>query len=244
MARISTYPVDLNPEGADILLGTDATGGTNATKNFRISDISVTFINQYLANNSWLFTTDATDAPFRKASMYFAAGAGNNTAWSAISTIRVQTLMGNNSSSHPYLDFLLTNDPTGVAAPVDNTITIADRNDLSSFGVFTFTSSTLVAGETTIYDIVLSFEKGSGAIQEKHEYGISLEDASAASGTFEFTQPVPSASWSIQHDLGKFPSVSVVNNNNILMYGDTEYIDNNNIIITFSGGFSGKAYLN
>jgi len=62
--------------------------------------------------------------------------------------------------------------------------------------------------------------------------------------TFVFTQPVPSASWSIQHDLDKFPSVSVVNNNNILMYGNAEYINNNNIIITFSGGFSGKAYLN
>jgi len=62
--------------------------------------------------------------------------------------------------------------------------------------------------------------------------------------TFVFIQLVPSASWSIEHDLDKFPSVSVVNNNNIIMYGDTEYIDDNNIIITFSGGFSGKAYLN
>ena len=34
MARISTYPVDQNPDGSDILLGTDSSGGTDATKNF------------------------------------------------------------------------------------------------------------------------------------------------------------------------------------------------------------------
>ena len=65
-----------------------------------------------------------------------------------------------------------------------------------------------------------------------------------ADKTFEFTQAVPSATWTIQHGLGKFPSVSVVNNNNILMYGNITYIDNNNLTINFSAGFSGKAYLN
>jgi len=38
--------------------------------------------------------------------------------------------------------------------------------------------------------------------------------------------------------------VSVANNNNILMYGNITYIDNNNLTINFSAGFSGKAYLN
>ena len=62
MARISTYPVDQNPEGSDILLGTDASGGTDATKNFRISDISLILINDFLANNSWTFNIDEADA--------------------------------------------------------------------------------------------------------------------------------------------------------------------------------------
>ena len=65
-----------------------------------------------------------------------------------------------------------------------------------------------------------------------------------ADKTFEFTQAVPSATWTIQHGLGKFPSVSVVNNNNVLMYGNITYVDNNNLTINFSAGFSGKAYLN
>ena len=62
--------------------------------------------------------------------------------------------------------------------------------------------------------------------------------------TFVYTQNTPSGVWAIQHNLNKFPSVSVVNINNILMYGEVTYIDTNNLTVTFSGGFSGKAYMN
>ncbi len=65
-----------------------------------------------------------------------------------------------------------------------------------------------------------------------------------ADKTFDFIQATPSATWTIQHGLNKLPSVSVVNNNNVVMYGNITYIDTNNLIITFSAGFSGKAYLN
>jgi len=65
-----------------------------------------------------------------------------------------------------------------------------------------------------------------------------------AKETFEFAQATPSTNWTIQHDMDKFPSVSVVNNNKVLMYGDITYIDKNNLTINFSAGFSGKAYLN
>ncbi len=62
--------------------------------------------------------------------------------------------------------------------------------------------------------------------------------------TFVFTQSTPSAVWTINHGLNKFPSVTSVNNNNIQAYGAIEYIDKDNLTITFSGGFSGKAYMN
>lgn len=65
-----------------------------------------------------------------------------------------------------------------------------------------------------------------------------------ADKTFEFTQAVPSATWSIQHSMDKFPAVVVVNNNNVVMYGNITYTDTNNLTINFSAGFSGKAYLN
>ena len=119
MARISTYPVDQNPEGADILLGTDATGGTNATKNFRISDLSLVVVNSFLANTNWTFNIDEVDAPWLKAQLYFSTGGGSGTQWSAITTIRAQLLMTNNTNAEPYLEYLLTDNPVA-GQPVAN----------------------------------------------------------------------------------------------------------------------------
>ncbi len=244
MARISTYPVDQNPEGSDILLGTDASGGTDATKNFRISDISLVLINDFLANNSWTFNIDKNDAEFRKAQLFFAAGGGNNTNWSAITTIRSVLLMGNNTNAQPYLQYLLTNDPVTGQPVVNNLIKISDRNDLSSFGVYTFTSLTAVTGKTDIYDIGLTFIKGAGAIQKKHVYGINIDPSDATDKTFEFTQGAPATTWNIQHNLNKFPSITVIDTADTVVTGEYTYIDNNNVTLTFSAGFAGKAYLN
>ena len=244
MARISTYPVDQNPEGSDILLGTDASGGTDATKNFRISDISLVLINDFLANNSWTFNIDEADAEMRKAQLFFAAGGGNNTNWANITTLRSVLLMGNNTNAQPYLQYLLTNDPITGQPVVNNLIKISDRNDLSSFGVFSFTSLTAVAGKTDIYDMGLTFIKGAGSIQKKHVYGINIDPSDATDKTFEFTQGVPATTWNIQHDLGKFPSITVIDTADTVVTGQYEYIDNNNVTLTFSAGFAGKAYLN
>ena len=65
-----------------------------------------------------------------------------------------------------------------------------------------------------------------------------------ADKTFIFTQAVPATTWDIAHNLGKFPSVSVINSNNVVINGEVTYIDSNNIQANFSAGFSGKAYLN
>jgi len=65
-----------------------------------------------------------------------------------------------------------------------------------------------------------------------------------SSNTFTFTQGSPATVWNVQHDLEKFPSVSVINNNNIVIYGQIDYINNKKLTITFSAALTGKAYLN
>lgn len=57
-------------------------------------------------------------------------------------------------------------------------------------------------------------------------------------------QIVASNFWEIQHNLDKYPSVSIVDSGNNLVVGEIKYIDSNNIIITFTSAFSGKAYFN
>ena len=62
--------------------------------------------------------------------------------------------------------------------------------------------------------------------------------------TFVFTQASAESVWEIQHNLGKYPSVTTVDSADTVVVGGVEYIDLNNLTITFSAAFSGKAYLN
>tara|TARA_R100001463_G_scaffold82980_1_gene137628 strand:+ start:282 stop:614 length:333 start_codon:yes stop_codon:yes gene_type:complete len=61
---------------------------------------------------------------------------------------------------------------------------------------------------------------------------------------FVFTQNTPSATWTIQHDLNKFCSVTVVDSAKQVVIGDITYTDLNELTITFTAAFSGQAYLN
>jgi hypothetical protein len=68
--------------------------------------------------------------------------------------------------------------------------------------------------------------------------------ASNTDKNFVFTQGSPSSTWNVSHGLDKFPSVSVVDSANNEVEGDVHFIDVNNLTITFSSSFAGKAYLN
>jgi hypothetical protein len=61
---------------------------------------------------------------------------------------------------------------------------------------------------------------------------------------FVFTQALPSAAWVIQHNLGKFPSITVVDTANTVVYGEYIFNSINQTTLNFSSAFAGKAYLN
>ncbi len=57
-------------------------------------------------------------------------------------------------------------------------------------------------------------------------------------------QSSASAQWTITHNLGKYPSVSVVDSANNEVIGEVEYVTDTQLTIKFSAPFSGKAFLN
>lgn len=63
-------------------------------------------------------------------------------------------------------------------------------------------------------------------------------------GTYVHRQAAASETWTVYHSLGKYPSVTVVDSTGRVVYGGVEYQDANTVILTFSGAFSGVAYLN
>jgi len=61
---------------------------------------------------------------------------------------------------------------------------------------------------------------------------------------FVYTQNIPSSTWTILHNLNKYPSVSVVDSANTVVEGGITYVDLNTLTISFSAQFTGTAYLN
>lgn len=62
--------------------------------------------------------------------------------------------------------------------------------------------------------------------------------------TYIYDQIASSDTWIINHNLSSLPSVTVVDSAGSVVVGDVSYTDGNQIIITFTSAFSGKAYLN
>lgn len=62
--------------------------------------------------------------------------------------------------------------------------------------------------------------------------------------TYVHEQSLPLALWTIEHNLGRFPSVTIVDSANDVVIGEIHYLSENAVELLFSGAFSGKAYLN
>lgn len=62
--------------------------------------------------------------------------------------------------------------------------------------------------------------------------------------TYIHDQDVPASTWTINHNLNTYPSVTIVDSAGTCVFGAVRYANANTIICSFSGAFSGKAYLN
>lgn len=65
-----------------------------------------------------------------------------------------------------------------------------------------------------------------------------------ADANYIHEQISPASQWSVVHNLGKRPSVSVVDSSGRVVFGEINYIDNNTLMIKFKYQFAGKAYCN
>ena len=57
------------------------------------------------------------------------------------------------------------------------------------------------------------------------------------------TQGTPSSTWTINHTLGGYPSVSIVDSARTLVFGEVTYQSTTQVVVNFSTAFSGFAYL-
>lgn len=93
---------------------------------------------------------------------------------------------------------------------------------------------------TSIYDIEKLLIVGA---QDEHLVTVAtLSDA--VDKHYTYTQATPSDTWTITHNLRKRPSITVVDSAGSEVIGDCDYVDENTVVLTFTGGFAGNAYLN
>ena len=230
MARISSYPVDQNIVGQDKLLGTDNAG--LITKNYTLNGIS-SWMNAsgsvaIAGQNNYSFdVTGATGGTI--------SGVAPNTPFANITAL---TFSKTSAAGTDVINYLLT--------LVGRSVILARLDNLNNFGVYKLVSLTVDAGDANLYNAVFTPITANGNITADKYYGFAIYPAIETGDdlNFIYTQSTPSATWNITHDLGKFPSVSVVDSANTQVYGNVDYIDDNSLTLTFTSAFSGKAYLN
>ena len=236
MAQISSYPYDAVVQDQDAWIGTDSI--TRATKQFTASAVS-TYLNvkgkiSIGAQMPYKFVV----TPNVAGGTFALPAGGNGIAFSSITSIRISVNDLSSENTIKFFKYLVGSD-----------IMIAQMHAPSIFGHYKILTYTVDPNDDQFYDLTLTHIGSNGSLQNDYYYDIlNFTLASASDKTFVFEQGVPAVTWTIQHNLGKFPSVSVVDTlntaNGQVYYGDVKYTDSNNLTVTFASAFSGKAYLN
>ena len=226
MARISSYPRDLEVVDNDAWVGTEASN--RLTRNFTAAAVA-----KYLNIKGKI--SISAQMVFK-----FSAGATNNGEFTgpvdgsniaAITTMQLSGVDVSGQNTVQFMEYL-----------VGNNILISEQNAISLFGHFTIDSYTL---NGTAYTLNLTNIGGNGNLDLNKFYDFAVFTLSSQHApTFEYTQVAPATVWNIQHNLNNFPSITVIDNAGTVVAGQYKYIDNNNVTLTFSAGFAGKAYLN
>ncbi len=230
MARISSYPKDTTIQDNDAWVGTAFPN--RQTKNFLASDV-VKYLNtkgkiSVSAQMTYKFEADENEATV--GDFY---GVANGTAFSAITSLNVHSVDSGGQNVVDFVNYL-----------VDSDILISEQNNIGEFGHYKITAYT--DNGDGFYTLALSYIGGDGVLVDQTYYDVAnfVLASESEDKNYVHTQAVPSATWNVQHNLNKFPSVTSVNNSNIKMFGEVTYVDENNLTINFSAGFSGKAYIN
>ena len=118
----------------------------------------------------------------------------------------------------------------GVQTLTNKTID-ADNNDIKNLGKDNFK-------EGLVRDSVRDVEHASD------DYLVTEKAVAKAVDTYIHDQAVPSDTWVVQHNMGKFPSVTVIDSAGTQYITQVEYNSGNQLTIYMNGATTGKAYLN
>ena len=234
MARISNYSKDTNITSTDKFLGSD-TGG--ATKNFVVEDLQVFIAETNTSGSSTSFTYSYNTSTLSTGQMGATISSGSTFA--NITSIKVSKYNYNKPS------VAINN---ALALLGSKSIIIYEINNRNNFGVYKV-NSIAVDSDSNFYNISLTHKTSNGSIVNNTIYGIDMF-AESGDVSYEHHQNNASDTWTINHNLAKFPSVSIKFSSsdnvytNVGAFAGVVYTDENNLTINLAAAESGYAYLN
>ena len=104
------------------------------------------------------------------------------------------------------------------------------------------TSSPLTGGVITATGVIGITQ--SGATSDGYLSSADWNTFNGKGASYVYTQVTPSAVWVVLHNLNKYPSSTVVNSADEVVYGETAYDSLNQVSLTVAGAVSGKACFN
>lgn len=239
MARISTYNLDEKVTGGDKWIGTDS-DFYNRTKNFTPITLSNFFNSSEVINSSnslrYYYQTIGVGEQREYGTLSFKNEIGASVDFSSITSI----LISKRTEGSIYVsDFLES---------INNSkILLHKANTINQYGLYLITSITEDIDETDFLSVSLSFIQGNGSLLEDTSYLLSVVDFDIVNSNdknYIHNQTIPSSEWSVEHNLNKYPSASVMLPSGHIGIADITHIDENNLIITFAGDETGKAIIN
>ena len=238
MASISTYAIDQILSIRDKVIGTDVAG--TITKNYELGDI-ISFFNKKGLIESGASSFEYDGVPESSSSRV------DGTISFDPPTSSVVNFSSINSLLITHKDAAGTDLSSYYPNLVQSRIIIQKSGDPSKFGIYNVISSSDYQKFSNVSELSLVYVFGHSNLESESNYLISLLQYDYLSGNdknFVFTQASPSNTWNINHQLNKFPSVTIVDSAGTQVIGDVQHTDTTNLTVTFINQFSGKAYIN
>lgn len=224
MARIARYTFDSQVTADDFVIGSDSVN--KRTKNYRVGDLASFFGANTPGRITYIYDQNSAFSDLASGKISFGNRFQTNTKFKDVTSIYINPVTSTNVNLTDYLNEVMESGSIKILKGVE-------------FGVYRIMQIDPI--QNGVLELIVDLQVGNGTLSDQEKVYIS---ANVKADSHKATPELSGNIWEIEHNLGKYPSVTVVDTANNVIYGEILYIDTNNVKVTFSADVTGRAYLN